>query len=415
MSGNYGRERLEAAYEVAVKVVFYNIAGIGHINPTLPLVKLWVENEAEVFYYSYPQRQALIETIGAKFFNYGYDEFSANDFNPGKNFVQQTFPATQGILPYLLQQAERERPDLIFYDSMAPWGYCVAKILGIPAICTVTTFALSREIRSRTFARFGLQKDEVNERALVHLRQEYGIALESIDALGCYAESNLVFTSQAFNPALGETSGKKFYFTGASCERNEDLTSFPLVKLAKLEKEKKVVYFSLGTILFSEDPRSIRIAQSLIEAFGHRDDCVVIISVGGADMVRNLGPLPDNVFAFAYVPQIEILKKYANIFVNHAGMNSLNEALHFSVPVLVLPHSKDQFINAERVVELGVGKSLNWEQATARNLGAAVSEILENPQYRENCRQFGFDQELKITELTKLFLGKIRGEPCARS
>jgi UDP:flavonoid glycosyltransferase YjiC (YdhE family) len=128
-----------------MKAIVYNIFGLGHINPTLPLIKNLVEVGVEVIYHSSPERRALIESTGALFRNYGRDDYKAADYNPGKNFVLQTIPATLGLLPVLLEEIERERPDFLIYDSMAPWGKALTQITGLPSYCTVTTFALSRE------------------------------------------------------------------------------------------------------------------------------------------------------------------------------------------------------------------------------------------------------------------------------
>ena len=86
-----------------------------------------------MIYHSSPERRELIESTGANFCNYGYDSYSASDFNPGKNFVLQTIPAALGLLPFLREEIDREKPDFIFYDSMAPWGHILGLIYQLPA------------------------------------------------------------------------------------------------------------------------------------------------------------------------------------------------------------------------------------------------------------------------------------------
>lgn len=46
-------------------------------------------------------------------------------------------------------------------------------------------------------------------------------------------------------------------------------------------------------------------------------------------------------------------------------MNSVNEAIHFNVPLVVLPHGKDQPIVAQRLVELNAGYRLAKETVNA--------------------------------------------------
>jgi len=49
--------------------------------------------------------------------------------------------ATQEIIPAILPEVTADKPDYILYDSLCVWGKCVAQILQVPAIASVTTLA----------------------------------------------------------------------------------------------------------------------------------------------------------------------------------------------------------------------------------------------------------------------------------
>jgi MGT family glycosyltransferase len=346
-----------------MKAIYYKIFGLGHINPTLPIVKQLTDAGVKIIYHTSPERKELIEKSGAIYRNYGYDSYSAADFNPGKNFVLQTIPATVGLLPFLQDEIEREKPDFILYDSMAPWGYVLGKLNNIPAYCTVTTFALSRNKRKDTMAKFNIQIDEQNTEALAYLRNR-GIQMELEDALGTYSDHNIVFTTADFNPPLEDLNPAHFTFMGAMTDREEDLSLLPV-----LDKNKKIITMSLGSILPDEDPSVLNWYRELIKAFGNNDDYQIIMNAG------DLGPLPSNCISLKRIPQLHILK-HTDVFIHHAGMNSLNEGLHYNVPMLVIPHSKDQFTNAARLVETGRGLSLDKSRVTSANLKQKVLELL---------------------------------------
>lgn len=346
-----------------MKAIYYNIFGLGHINPTLPLVRQLASNGVKIVYHSSPERKTLVEQNGAEFRNYGYDSYSASDFNPGKNFVLQTLPAAVGLLPFLQDEIEREKPDFLLYDSMAPWGYILGKLNNIPAYCTVTTFALSRNLRKSTMARFGITIDEKNSEALAYLRTR-GIHMELEDALGAYSDHNIVFTTADFNPPLEDLTPEQFHFMGAMTDREEDLSLFP-----ELPNNKKIITMSLGTILPDEDPTVMNWYKELIQAFGNDDRYHLIINAGP------LENLPKNCTSMKRIPQLHALK-HSDVFINHAGMNSLNEGLHFNVPMIVIPHSKDQFTNAARLAETGRGLVLSKSDVTAANLKQKVLELL---------------------------------------
>lgn len=341
-----------------MKTIYYNIFGLGHIQPTLPLIK----NLGDVIYHTSPERKELVESAGARFRNYGYDSYKASDFNPGKNFVLQTIPATVGLLPFLLEEIEREKPDHLYYDSMAPWGKALALITGIPSTCTVTTFALSQERKRKMFGRFGVAIDEANVLALRTLEEKYGITLHPEDALGAYGERNLVFTTREFNPPVENED--RFIFIGPSVTRHEDLSGF-----SHPPKNKKVITMAVGTLLLEEDPSVKDWFRELIKAFGHHPDYELILAGG------DLGELPPNVKSYDRIPQLTALKQ-SHIFITHGGMNSLNEGLHFHVPMIAIPHSKDQFINAERLKETGKGLVLDRKNVKAHILRSCVERLI---------------------------------------
>ena len=91
----------------------------------------------------------------------------------------------------------------------------------------------------------------------------------------------------------------------------------------------------------------------------------------------------------AHTPQIEILKR-TSLFITHAGMNSVSEALQYGVPIICLPLSGDQPFVAWRVAdELGIGIRLQADdELSVSKVKNAISEILDNQIYRERAYDF---------------------------
>ena len=85
-----------------------------------------------------------------------------------------------------------------------------------------------------------------------------------------------------------------------------------------------------------------------------------------------------------HTPQIDILK-VAKLFITHAGMNSVSEALNYGVPILCLPLGGDQPLIAWRVAdELGIGNKLLVDgHLTVDRVKNAISELLNDPSYRK--------------------------------
>lgn len=364
-----------------MKAIYYNIFGLGHINPTLPLVKALKESGVEIIYHSSPERRELVEAAGAKFINYGYDDYKASDFNPGQNFVLQTIPATVGLLPFLTEEFESVRPDFIIYDSMAIWGYVIGLIYNIPAICTVTTFALSEEAKYEMFKKHGVMIDEVNLRSIEYLKEKYGVELSLSQCLGAYGKHNIVFTSKDFNPAVEED----FLYAGVVLKNNPENSAFPIEILKKIAKNKRIITMTFGTILLQQDPGLLFLYKTLIEAFTEDPSYQLILGVSSEDNVRALGKLPSNAMAFPHIPQIEVLK-HTNCFISHGGMNSINEALHFGVPLVVIPYNNDQFGNSKRVNDLKLGLEVKKDEVSADLLRQAVLTVLNDIEIQQNVK-----------------------------
>ena len=88
----------------------------------------------------------------------------------------------------------------------------------------------------------------------------------------------------------------------------------------------------------------------------------------------SLGKLPENIYAYSFVPQIEVLSK-ADVFLTHCGMNSINEALCFGVPMVAMPFINDQITNAKRLVNLGIARRIHSFAQRTAEIYEAVMEV----------------------------------------
>jgi UDP:flavonoid glycosyltransferase YjiC (YdhE family) len=68
--------------------------------------------------------------------------------------------------------------------------------------------------------------------------------------------------------------------------------------------------------------------------------------------------------------------------VTHGGLGTVLRALAHGVPLLMLPLGRDQFVNADRVVELGAGIHLACD-APAQQIRRAVEHLTVEPAFRE--------------------------------
>lgn len=82
-------------------------------------------------------------------------------------------------------------------------------------------------------------------------------------------------------------------------------------------------------------------------------------------------------------------KKRAHIFITHAGMNSMSEAMQYGVPTICIPLSGDQPFVAWRADELGIGIRLSADETlTIDSVKIAISKILTDSSYREKAYDY---------------------------
>lgn len=120
----------------------------------------------------------------------------------------------------------------------------------------------------------------------------------------------------------------------------------------RLRESSRTVVVTAGTV-FTPSAAELR---GIAREFGDSGWLVVIAT--GAVPVEGLGSLPDNVFAYPSVPQAELLE-HADLFLTHAGMNSVLEAVSHGVPMLMRPRSREQRRTAAKVAAIGLGREMN--------------------------------------------------------
>ncbi|MFG3280565.1 macrolide family glycosyltransferase [Streptomyces sp. NPDC048111] len=133
----------------------------------------------------------------------------------------------------------------------------------------------------------------------------------------------------------------------------------------------KVLLISFGSA-YTRQPGFYR---QCLAAFGDLPGWHVVLQIGTYTKAEELGAIPSNVEVLTWGPQRAILEQ-ADAFVTHAGMGGCTEGLRAGVPMIAVPQAADQFMNADRLVELGVARRIDTADATAEALGAALHALV---------------------------------------
>jgi MGT family glycosyltransferase len=378
------------------RALFLGLPLHGHTNPSLPLVRALVERGEEVVYFSTDAFAPQIQRAGAHFRPYGAACLTDLSSLGARPYAISSFlmRATSEVLAQHLDEFRRERPDYIITDSVAPWGQWAAELMDVPAVTSVTTFAVNRHVMrfaaaqgtrpksARVFAS-KLQHLVKAVRLRRRLRRKYRVSGTSIMGLMFgSSDLNIVYTSREFQPRA-ETFDDTFLFVGPSVGARTEVDASASEEWVPVKPAAKVIYISLGT-LFNADEAFYR---ACFAAFGDTHHNVVM-SIGAAVSAARLGPAPANIEVRPWVAQLSVLR-HTSVFVSHGGMNSVGESLQNGVPLVVVPQMGEQELVAGQVERLGAGLHVAKERATAERLRQAVDRVLADSTYRERATCLG--------------------------
>jgi UDP:flavonoid glycosyltransferase YjiC (YdhE family) len=367
------------------RVLFVIIPEKGHIHPYIgPAAHLRRRGHTVAFYavhdISAPLRRAGFEL----FFPGQPDCPPPPDINRGRFFAEKIRDRDwlRGWIRELLVErvpdqveplraiVRQFRPDVLAIDPMVYQGAIVAAQESLPwaglssSLNPVVPDSFTSELldtndwlaadRDALFARYGL-------------RGRFRVC----DCLSPYL--NLVFsTEELVGPAPLDVR-----LVGPSLppDARGDECDFPW---ERLRQEYPVIYMSLGSQIYYQ-PALLRTAMRAVAG----RPVQLVLSVSELLQTGELGPLPDNVLAVRYVPQLQLLRCSA-AFITHGGANSLMEALALGVPLLISPLCNDQFHNARFITQSGVGLELDMATATPDECWRALAALLGPGRYRQN-------------------------------
>jgi MGT family glycosyltransferase len=300
------------------------------------------------------------------------------------------------------------RPTHIMHDSFAPWGRFVAQLLRLPSIASVPSLLINSDIDSRYGAGQGVQPKDprLTPQWYAAFRSRcqacllfYGLpAFSPPELLQSYGDLNVVYTSRLFQPSAEAFDERRFKFVGPCFGFRPQAPPFPFERL----DGRPLVLVSLGTV-YGDHPQFFR--KCLEELAGA--PWQVVMSTGGNLRMEDLGPIPENFIVRTFVPQVELLRRCA-AFVAHGGMNSVQEALYFGVPMVLAPQGADQFWISARASELGAAVALGrMHSGTIRD---GVAKILSGTRYAAAAARIG--ASLRAAGGERRAAGEIRGFIC---
>ena len=264
------------------------------------------------------------------------------------------------VAPAIIEQCERERPDLVIYEAMNAGAGVAASLLEIPAAAYAVLLA-SSFYGSLHGATAGYQRDTWLQRNRTP------------------PEANGLLAAALINPApptlRQPSAGTTMTVPIRSVAYNEAGAEVPAWLTATPARPR--VYLTLGTVSFG----AVEVlGRAIAEIAALAVD--VLVTVGPEGDPASLGEVPDNVHVERFVAQSAVLP-LIDLIVHHGGTGTVLSALEVGLPQLLLPQGADQFINADILTVAGAARALpNNPQAPAA-IGEAVQELLGDSPERQ--------------------------------
>ena len=144
------------------------------------------------------------------------------------------------------------------------------------------------------------------------------------------------------------------------------------------ESEHGVIFVSFGSVVkASKMPEAKR--KMMLAVFSRLKQRVIW------KWETSMEDAPDNVMLSSWLPQTSLLAHPGvKLFITHGGAGSIQETICHKTPIVGIPINGDQGVNIKEVVNKKVGLQVNWHEMTEDNLLAAITEVLEDPEYQRS-------------------------------
>ncbi|MFG2170574.1 macrolide family glycosyltransferase [Streptomyces niveus] len=345
---------------------------VSHVLPSLAIIRELVARGHRVTYSNDPFVADRIASTGAELVPCTSTLPVADNNWPDDPIAAASLFLDDAVqaLPQLRAAYDDDPADLYLYDIGAYAARALAESQGRPLAQLSPTFVgwdgyeeeVAQHLRKLPGA------DAYRDRFARWLA-DCGATTRDVDAFSGPPARTLALIPRAMQPHADRVDTDTVTFVGPCFDARVDADGWTHPAVAD-----NVLLISLGSA-YTHQPAFYR---ECLAAFGNLPGWHVVLQIGKYTDPAELGDIPPNVEVHSWVPQRAILEQ-ADAFVTHAGMGGCGEGLLAGVPMIAVPQGAEQFMNADRLVELGVAHRVDTADATAETLRAALHDLVTDP------------------------------------
>ncbi|MEU5158904.1 macrolide family glycosyltransferase [Streptomyces sp. NPDC020875] len=355
-------------------IAMVGIPAVSHVLPSLEIIRELVARGHRVTYANDPAVAHLIEPTGAELVPFSSGLPVADNDWPEDPIAAMTLFLDDAIrnLPALRAVYDRDPADLYLYDIGSYAARVIAESQGRPLVQLSPTFVgwdgYAEEVAVHIWA---LPGADAYRAKFTDWLAGSGATTLDLETFSGHPSRGLALISRAMQPNADRVDEKAVTFVGPCFA----LTSGASGTWSRPADAEKILLVSLG----SADTRHPDFYRACLAAYGDLPGWRVILQIGKYTDPAELGDIPSNVEVHDWVPQRAILAG-ADAFVTHAGMGGCGEGLLAGVPMIAVPRTSEQEMNADRLVSLGVARRLDPPSATPEALRTALLDLTDSPE-----------------------------------
>ncbi|XP_047318213.1 beta-D-glucosyl crocetin beta-1,6-glucosyltransferase-like [Impatiens glandulifera] len=436
----------------------------GHISPYLELAKRLSNRNFKIYLCSTPINLSSIKKRVTQKYSHSIKLIDLH-IPSQPDLPHPNFHTTNGLPLHLHSVLKRAmdmaspsfteiiktlKPDILIYDFNQQWASTAAASIGIPAVQFLTNNA-----SSLCYVLLLFKKQEVDFSYPVlnlgtHWNRQFQKLLNSSANDQSQAQSGstgIMPTSRTCDITLMKTFGEmegKYIDYGSKLLGKKIVPTGPLIQEHEVSEDNSeimewlnkketssTVFVSFGTEFFLSREETEELAKGLelsmvnfiwVLRFSFEEKITVeeALPNGFLERVGDRGLVVEK-----WAPQTRILG-HPNVggFVSHCGWGSTIEAMSFGVPILAIPMTHEQPVNARLVEEIGVGLEVNRDdngRFSGKEIADLISELIEGEKgkkIKDKAREMRDkiisrgeeDIDGVMEELYKLYKNKIDGE-----
>jgi len=378
----------------------------GHLYPTMNLLIPLLNNPRyEIRLFTGLQKKAVADAAG---FNVvpilenhieDFERAANNDQQLGIISAYHQLSASIDLInlvsDQLLEEWQKNRPDIVIADFITLSGGLVANQLGIPWISTMATqFAIettdgppcffgglgSPKNRWQVSVQFLGRKATRLVKRIVSFSFRDSLKRYNFKLYNQLGHETIYSPYSILGIGMKEVELKKGFPehykwvgpSGASVEAGED---YPLDLSPFMDRKKVLV--SCGTQLAWAKENLIYQATQLAKA---HPDCHFFVTRGVGGESFQCENLMENLSVVSYLPYKEYISQMDYV-IHHGGAGIFYQCIIYGKPALILPHDYDQFDYAVRGVEAGV--AFTAKRDNSKVIGQAFDSLLAKEDWSE--------------------------------